>query len=272
MSKLNITKDEWLELVFEGKNKEYGAYQLRKEDGATTTKAFFTALVFVTTLVALPILLSSFKEKPVIKPIEPNDPMITICNIIPPKRLEPKLPSTPKTPAQPPITTKTLVNPNVVKAEDAPNTDFTKPEDVGKTNNDNPNTNGNPSGTGTTINPVVTTPSDEPADNGNDVLNTSMVEKNPNFPGGINEFLKLVGNRFAVPEMEEERTLKVIVFFVVEKDGSLSNITVPRSPGFGLDKEAIRVLKSIKTKWEPGILKGKPVRTQYSLPIVVKTQ
>lgn len=273
MSKLNITKDEWLELVFEGKNKEYGAYQLRKEDGATTTKAFFTALVFVTTLVALPILLSSFGEKPVVKPIElGSDPILVLHNVNLREEIKPKLPSAPKTPAQPPITTKTLVNPNVVKAEEAPNTDFTKPEDVGKTNNDNPNTNGNPSGTGTTINPVVTTPSDSPEDNGNEVVNTSMVEKNPNFPGGINEFLRLVGNRFAVPELEEERTLKVIVFFVVEKDGSLSNITVPRSPGFGLDKEAIRVLKSIKTKWEPGILKGKPVRTQYSLPIVVKTQ
>lgn len=271
MSKLNITKDEWLELVFEGKNKEYGAYQLRKEDGATTTKAFFTALVFVTTLVALPIFLSSFGEKPVVKPIEPDDPGLVIHRIDLPKIEQPKQPLQPKTAAQPPITTKTLVNPTVVKAEDAPNTDFTKPEDVGKTNTDNTNTNGNTSGTGTTVNTVVTTPSDEPEDDGT-IINAAMVEKNPNFPGGISEFLKLVGNRFAVPELEEERTLKVIVFFVVEKDGSLSNITVPRSPGYGLDKEAIRVLKSIKTKWEPGILKGKPVRTSYSLPIVVKTQ
>jgi len=91
------------------------------------------------------------------------------------------------------------------------------------------------------------------------------------FPGGVEAFLEIVGNRFTAPEIDEEKTLKVIVFFVVEKDGSLSNITVPRSPGFGLDKEAIRVLKSIKTKWEPGIYKGEPVRTQYSLPIVVKT-
>ncbi len=273
MSKLNITKDEWLELVFEGKNKEYGAYQLRKEDSATTTKAFFTALVFVTTLVTLPILLSSFGEKRVVKPIDLNDdPILELHNVNLREEIKPKLPSAPKTAAQPPINTKTLVNPTVVKAEDAPNTDFTKPEDVGKPNTENTNTNGNTSGTVTTVLPTNTTPSDLPEDNGNEIVNTSMVEKNPNFPGGINEFLKLVGNRFAVPELEEERTLKVIVFFVVEKDGSLSNITVPRSPGYGLDKEAIRVLKSIKTKWEPGFIKGKPVRTQYSLPIVVKTQ
>lgn len=271
MSKLNITKDEWLELVFEGKNKEYGAYQLRKEDGATTTKAFFTALVFVSAIVALPIVLSSFGEKPIPETIYIDDPMITICNIVQPKKVEPKVTAPPKTKAQPPVKTETLINPTVVKAEEAPDVDFTKPQDVGKPTTENPNTNGNTSGTGTTVNTIVTTPSDEPVDGGGSKIET-MVEKNPNFPGGINEFLRLVGNRFAVPELEEEKTLKVIVFFVVEKDGSLSNITVPRSPGYGLDKEAIRVLKSIKTKWEPGILKGKPVRTQYSLPIVVKTQ
>ncbi|SHI69302.1 energy transducer TonB [Flavobacterium terrae] len=271
MSKLNITKDEWLELVFEGKNKEYGAYQLRKEDGATTTKAFFTALVFVSALVALPILLSSFGEKPTPETIYIDDPELVLHRIDLPKIEEPKVTAPPKTKAQPPIKTETLVNPTVVKAEEAPDVDFTKPEDVGKPNTENTNTNGNTSGTGTNTNSVVTNPSIEPADDGGNKIET-MVEKNPNFPGGINEFLKLVGNRFAVPELDEERTLKVIVFFVVEKDGTLSNITVPRSPGYGLDKEAIRVLKSIKTKWEPGILRGNPVRTQYSLPIVVKTQ
>jgi protein TonB len=103
-------------------------------------------------------------------------------------------------------------------------------------------------------------------------MDPRSVEKNPAFPGGINEFLKMVGNRFVAPELDEEKTIKILVFFVVEKDGSLSNITVPKNPGFGLDIEAIRVLKSIKTKWEPGIYKGKSVRTSYSLPIVIKTQ
>jgi protein TonB len=50
----------------------------------------------------------------------------------------------------------------------------------------------------------------------------------------------------------------------------MTDIRVPRNPGFGLDKEAIRVLKSLKTKWSPGILNGKPVRTTYNLPIVVE--
>ena len=57
MSKLNINKNEWLELVFEGKNKEYGAYQLRQEDGKTTMKAFFTAIALISGIALLPVLL-----------------------------------------------------------------------------------------------------------------------------------------------------------------------------------------------------------------------
>ncbi|MBC8645308.1 energy transducer TonB [Flavobacterium lindanitolerans] len=64
--------------------------------------------------------------------------------------------------------------------------------------------------------------------------------------------------------------MKVFVYFVVEKDGTLTNIKVVRDPGYGLGAEAIRVLKSIKTKWKPGIQNDKPVRTAYNLPITVE--
>ena len=85
----------------------------------------------------------------------------------------------------------------------------------------------------------------------------------------MGEFLNAVGKRFKTPELEELKTLKVLVFFVIEKDGTLSNIRVTRDPGYGLGKEAIRVLNSIKTKWTPGYKNGQPVRTAYNLPITV---
>ena len=50
----------------------------------------------------------------------------------------------------------------------------------------------------------------------------------------------------------------------------MTDIRVLRNPGYGLDKEAIRVLKSLKTKWEPGMMNGKAVRTAYNLPISVQ--
>jgi protein TonB len=60
--------------------------------------------------------------------------------------------------------------------------------------------------------------------------------------------------------------------FVIEKNGSLTDIKVLQNPGYGLDKEAIRVLKSLKTKWEPGIKNGNPVRTAFSLPIIIRPE
>lgn len=273
MSKLNINKTEWLELVFEGKNKEYGAYQMRQEDGKTTVKAFFSAMALLTGLALIPVILSSFTDKPIeVKP-DTIDKTLKFTEVILPNKEEQKKieEQIKKAEVIKEPKTKDLVNVTVVEAAKAPETTLTENKNLGKNTSENPlAANGNPTGSpdGTTIEPVKETPS---TGNGETIVNTSMVEKNPMFPGGIEAFLKIVGNKFLAPEMEEEKTLKVIVFFVVEKDGSLSNITVPRSPGFGLDKEAIRVLKSIKTKWEPGIYKGEPVRTQYSLPIVVKT-
>jgi protein TonB len=96
------------------------------------------------------------------------------------------------------------------------------------------------------------------------------LQASPEFPGGIKNFLALVGKNFRLPEIGEKATMKVFVYFVVEKDGTLTNIKVARDPGYGLGAEAIRVLKSIKTKWKPGIQNDKPVRTAYNLPITVE--
>lgn len=270
MSKLNINKNEWLELVFEGKNKEYGAYQLRQEDGKTTMKAFFSAIALISGIALLPVLLSSFADKPIVV----ESPTI-FCPITPvnlqPKKEEPKKEETTIKKTEPKAP-KVNAIPVVVKKEDAPKIEVPKTEPT----NNNPTTN--TTTTGTKVGPetgniytggVTTIPVELPT---NDPFSPAILDKNPNFPGGINEFLKTVGKKFITPELDEEKTIKILVFFVVERDGTLSNITVPKNPGFDLDTEAIRVLKSIKTKWEPGIYKGKPVRTSYSLPIIVKTQ
>jgi periplasmic protein TonB len=275
MSKLNINKNEWLELVFEGKNKEYGAYQLRQEEGKTTIKAFFSAMALLTGLGLIPVILSSFSEKPVAeKPTALEE--IRVTNVHFPekekqKEIEKQIKKAevikePKT--------KDLVNVTVVEAEKAPETTLTENKNLGQNTSENPlAANGSPTGSsdGNTIKPTEPTV-ETPKKPG--IMTTGTVDKSPNFPGGINAFLNLVGRKFKTPEMEEEtsRDIRVIVLFIVEPDGSLSNITVPKNPGFGLDKEAIRVLKSINTKWEPGFYKGEPVRTQYSLPIVVRLQ
>ncbi|WP_426486639.1 energy transducer TonB [Flavobacterium sp. 2] len=95
------------------------------------------------------------------------------------------------------------------------------------------------------------------------------VERQPEFPGGILEFYKFVGKNFKSPADKIEG--KVIVEFMIETDGSLSEFQVIKDLGLGLGDEAIRVLK-LSPKWNPGIQNGQPVRVLYTLPITIQSE
>ena len=130
---------------------------------------------------------------------------------------------------------------------------------------------------GTGANGISTTPSqgsgtiiNTPVDYGDTVVTSAILDKMPEFPGGINKFYNYIGKNFESPEVNGESSIRIYVSFVVEKDGSMSNIQVKNDPGYGLGKEAIRVLKSMKTKWSPGMISSKAVRTSYNLPITVQ--
>ncbi len=101
------------------------------------------------------------------------------------------------------------------------------------------------------------------------VYNFADLDPQPEFPGGIAEFMKLVIKEFRVPDVKEDKPLRVYVQFVIETDGSMSGFKILRDPGYGLGNEAIRALKTITTKWTPGKINGKEVRTSYSMPITV---
>ncbi|MFV8441114.1 regulatory sensor-transducer, BlaR1/MecR1 family protein [Flavobacterium sp. LB2P44] len=103
----------------------------------------------------------------------------------------------------------------------------------------------------------------------NEVYNTAGITEKPDFPGGIMEFYKFVGNNFKTPGQPNLKG-KVYITFIVEKDGSLSDIKNIRDIGFGTGDEAIRVL-TICPKWIPGKMNGVPVRVMYSLPITIQS-
>lgn len=104
-----------------------------------------------------------------------------------------------------------------------------------------------------------------PEDTGDAILPFVPSEDMPIFPGNIQ---KWIGKNVRYPEIARDNGVqgKVYVQFVVEKDGSVSNITVVRGVDAALDKEAIRVISSMP-KWKPGKQRGKPVRVSYTLPI-----
>lgn len=107
-------------------------------------------------------------------------------------------------------------------------------------------------------------------DQENRVLIREKLDKLPEFPGGSNKFYIYVGKNFESPAINQERNIRVYVCFVVEKDGSITDIKVQNDLGYGLAKEAIQVLKSLKTKWVPGMIGSNPMRTSYTLPITIQ--
>jgi periplasmic protein TonB len=276
MSRLSIYENPWLDIVFENKNKNYGAYQLRHESVKSSITALFMGLLFVASIGTIVALVSHYN--PVISPVEIIDESPTIVQLSDIKPHTIVQPETPQIPQQTvkqdlkePIINDVLKNPIIVAAVDA-NPNIATNEEMKNTSTvtDGTATTGLSATSGTGTGTGVGTEVSNSGDNGNAIENTSMLDKLPEFPGGMKKFYTYVGNNFEKPEIDGLNTLKVYVGFVIERDGSMSNIKVLRDPGYGLGDEAVRVLKSLKTKWTPGIINSKPVRTAYNLPISIE--
>ena len=95
-----------------------------------------------------------------------------------------------------------------------------------------------------------------------------VVEQDPEFPGGVEALYKYVQQNIKYPQLAKENNItgRVFVTFVVEKDGSVSNVKAARDIGGGCGAEAVRVVKSMP-KWTPGKQRGKAVRAAYTLPV-----
>ena len=99
----------------------------------------------------------------------------------------------------------------------------------------------------------------------------TVVESMPDFPGCDEARIKYLNENIKYPQMARESGIqgRVFVTFVVEKDGSVTDVRVLRGIGGGCDEEAIRVIKNMP-KWDPGKQRGKPVRVQFNMPILFK--
>lgn len=266
MKNVSIYEKKWLDLVFEGKNKEYGAYQLRQESEKTSAVAFFFGISFLAGFV---LLLSSFTEKtlPISKP-DLDEPVVVVKLDNPPKtKIDEPLTKPSKT-TEPAKKIEIPTGQMVVSKTDQAVIDVPK-------NNELPTAPTNPNGI-----PGGTAP-----DTGNNAggsgepavipaipagpLKPTELDRQPNFPGGIKKFYQFVGESFDKDNIEEGQTVRINVAFVVEKNGTLTDIKVIEKTNETISKEAIRVLKSLKTKWSPGYKDGQAVRAYFTLPITV---
>lgn len=270
MSRVSIFETRWIDLVFENKNKEYGAYQLRRDSVKSSLFALFMGLSLLASVAGISTIVRYFNPeiKPDITIPDITDEIIHLTNVVLPETKKTILPEVRTKSIEAPIVTKQLVNPVIAHPDEAVQEVATNIEikNASSTISDGKGIVGiNPTAgteTGTEITKAV--------DNGNAIVTATALDKLPQFPGGMGKFYSYVGNNFEKPEIDGLSTIRVIVSFVIEKDGSMTDILVKRDPGYGLGKEAIRVLKSLRTKWTPGMINSKPVRTSYNLPITVQ--
>lgn len=273
MSKLSIYETNWMNIVFENRNKEYGAYHLRQENTKTSLLALFMGVLLLTSAICIPMVYNFINPEHRIPSIIPDLPPIVVADIdtyvLPETKVDevalPKI----KNPITANINTNTqLINPEIVAAEVATPKDIASNIDL-KTNPSDNTSGATSTGLGTTPSASTAVASTSGITE-TTILSSNAVDKMPEFPGGIKKFYTYVGNNFEKPELESENAIRVSVSFVIEKDGSMTDIKVLKDPGYGLGAEAIRVLKSLKTKWSPGMFEGKAVRTSYNLPITIQ--
>ncbi|MES2807149.1 MAG: energy transducer TonB [Bacteroidota bacterium] len=262
-SKLDILKQEWIDVVFNDRNKAYGAYELRKKNGGRSGRAFLFGASFFIFVISLPTIINAIKgfipkapEKVKITDVILTAPPVDAKKLPPPPPPEPPKPRTDQMKFPPPI-----VKPDNEVIEEPPTQADLKNSDPGQKDQ-----KGDPTADIRIDEPVGNSDVKQVTEDENTIF--SQVEKQPEFPGGLEAFGKYLGNNIKFPPVDRENGVsgKVVCSFVVERDGSLTDIVAVRGPSETMKAEAIRVLKK-SPKWKPGIQNNRPVRVSYSVPI-----
>lgn len=283
MSKLNIFKKDWIDMVFEGRNKSYGAYQLRTENPKVTTIALFAGMVVFGLGIASPMLIDMAKGTFGVKNIDSLDQVIEVKDINIPLPPVEELPPPPEEVPPPPVEEaksvndqKQFVEPEVAKKEEvkqeiAKQEDF-KDADPGTKDAKGDKDKGEIKTGEATGKADKGDPKPEVSGDGDPNKVFVAVQVKAEFPGGMPAFNKQFISRFRTPDIDSGvKRIQVIVQFIVEIDGSLTDIKVARDPGYGAGKEAVRVLNSMP-KWKPAIQNNRSVRSQFTLPITIQVQ
>jgi protein TonB len=274
ISKFDLYKREWLDLVFADRNQAYGAYDLRVHYGDNMLKALaMTIAGFTVGAIALTLVM---QHKPTIVvdriPHETTVPILP--PVIAPKKADPVKQVHTKTvtpPAAPASTTPTKRFVEMAPTNDPVTTQpptitelqhtaigpvDSKGIDNGKTQNLPVSAGpGGPGGQGTS--PTV--------DNGIHNGTEAGLDALPKPVGGDAAWSKFMNKNLRYPDTEAQG--RVIISFVVEKDGHLTDITVLKGVSSELDQEALRVVKMAKA-WIPGSQNGQPVRVRFTVPFV----
>ena len=271
MAKIDLTSREWCELVFEGKNKAYGAYEMRQTSPSRHNKATIIVMIFVLIAFSLPALLKIVVPK---QEKEVMTEVTELTNLEAPEEKTEEI-KKPDLPPPPPLKSSIKFTPPVIKKDEE-----VREEDEMKTQEDL-----NLNKTAISIADIKGTDDihgkdiadirevvKEPVKEVKQEIYHS-VEQMPQFPGGQTELLKYIANHLKYPTIAAENGVqgRVTCQFVVGKDGKVRDVKVIKTLDPYCDKEAIRVIMSMPN-WIPGKQNGAAVAVKYTVPITFRLQ
>ena len=277
MSKIDLISSDWVDLVFEGRNKAYGAYRLRK----STTKRNILAMVAVVLLLIVAFIILTVKN--FVDEQRAKVAMTQVAELTnykqPEKKAEVKQKKVEVEPERVVERVKSSIKftaPVIKKDEEV------KPDEELKTQDELMSTKtaigtfdvkGNDDANGEILKAKEVIAEPEPPKHEDENKVFDIVEQQPLFPGGPAALMKYLSENTKYPVVAQENGVqgRVTVQFVVEKDGSISDVHVLRGVDPSLDKEAVRVVKSMP-RWTPGKQNGITVRVNYRVPVLFRLQ
>lgn len=273
---INLNSPEWRDIVFEGKNKKYGAYYLRSTSSKRHIVAFFVVLVFVAIIAALPAFLQAVTPKK--DKLGGIDTEVVMADLSEPDvPEEPPVEIPPETPPPPPLKETVQFTPPVIKEVVSEEKEMKTVEELNEKKDVQISIKD-------VTGPDVTKDGKDIQDlkkEQRDMVGTgpiqekpfTSVEQMPQYPGGDAELMKYIATNLKYPVIAQENGVQgqVVIRFVVTKDGDISDVQVLRSLDPSCDKEAVRVVKSMK-KWIPGKQNGRAVAVYFTLPVRFKLQ
>ena len=280
MAQIDLISNEWSDMMFEHRNKEYGAYVLRRQTGRRNVISMIAVLLLFAAVMVFMIAKNAYeayqKEHAVM------DQVTELSALTQQKKKEAKVErkEIPVKQEQQQVVEKVKSSVKftapVIKKDDE-----VKPEDELKSQDEIMNSKvavgalnvvGNDeNGEVLKAKEVIATEPVKPKEEENKVFD--VVEQMPSYPGGMGALMQYLSSHIKYPAIAEENGIqgRVICTFVVERDGSITDVRIAKSVDPSLDKEAMRVVSKMP-RWIPGKQNGSAVRVKYTLPVTFRLQ
>ena len=277
MSKIDLISGEWTELVFAGRNQAYGAYKLRQGTGKRNVISII-AVVCLIIACQVGLTIKKAADAEAAKRAAMNQ-AVELSKLEQPKKAEVKQKQVKVEPEKVVEQVKSSIKftaPVIKKDSEV------KPEDELKTQDQIMETKtaigsfdvkGNDDVNGEVLKAKEVIAQPEPPKHEEESKVFDVVEQMPSFPGGNGALLEYLATHVKYPVVAQKNGVqgRVIVSFVVERDGSITDVRVVRSVDPSLDREAARVVSSMP-RWTPGKQNGSAVRVKYNVPVMFKLQ